>query len=874
MISRHDKRNFRRLRTHANPQQALIIILCCLGLFITPGAAQAIAIDWNAAVSGNWGTAGNWNPVAVPGTTDDVLISATGNPYTVTLDLNPTVNSFILNSADAQFISWNKTINIYGDSWIQAGKANLYGTTWNGNLFNAGELTLQSNTTINGGLLNSGSLIMPSGANVIFSGSVDNSGDITIDSGSSVTISGGTFNMAGGATFEGGGSINVRSNANLVLAGAYSNGASPLLIADNDTQVSGPGTLTNSSTLTLANGGAINTALVNNGVMEVQGDSYSAWVLDIGGPATNNGTINLNSYNNNTSLDNPVLNFHQGLVNNGTLVMRTGGNGTGSNSTTLSGGTSGTVSNSVGGTIDIQAGGNRYIKAHLNNQGTIEIAATTRFERNNGDYINDGSININAGGDLNVSAIHSWSGSGNLTGNGGNVIFSGNGSSAGSSWNNGGDLRLNSGNLTLQSFQNMANTGSIDVEDGVLWFNSNGSFDNSGDITIDSGSSVTISGGTFNMAGGATFEGGGSINVRSNANLVLAGAYSNGASPLLIADNDTQVSGPGTLTNSSTLTLANGGAINTALVNNGVMEVQGDSYSAWVLDIGGPATNNGTINLNSYNNNTSLDNPVLNFHQGLVNNGTLVMRTGGNGTGSNSTTLNIGTGSVLVNQGMGHIIMEGGGNRIINGTVANKAKLSVATNITMGTADSDHTNSGTLILLDDSTATILGNSFTNQAGGLLGGNGTFNASTSGIVNEGTVAPGESPGLLTITGDFIQRAGGILDIELSGLIAGSEFDRLTVSGTANLAGILNVSLLDGFDPILGNSFDFLLAGNILGDFDQVLLPSLSGKIFDLSFTDTTASLTVVASPVPLPPSLYMFGLALLALGAYRTRKTVG
>lgn len=365
------------------------------------------------------------------------------------------------------------------------------------------------------------------------------------------------------------------------------------------------------------------------------------------------------------------------------------------------------------------------------------------------------------------------------------------------------------------------------------------------------------------------------FSLRSNANLTLNGTFSNIASYLLIADNSTQVSGPGTLSNDSTMLLANGGAINTTFVNNGVMDVQGDSWSTWTLDVGGVATNNGTINLTSYNDTTSLDNPILNFHQGLTNNGTIVMRTStygsGSGSGANSTTLNIGSGGVLVNQGLGHIILEGGGTRIINGTVANQGSLSAATNITLGTAGSDHSNSGTLTLLNNSVATIYGNSFTNLAGGVLGGIGTFNANATGILNQGTVSPGQSPGLLSITGDYTQAAGGILDIEIGGLLAGTEFDRLLVSGDANLAGTLNVTVLNGFDPAIGSTFDFLVAGSRLGTFDQLLFSGLTGKSFDITYGSNFASLTVVASAVPLPPSVYLFGFALVGLVGVARRR---
>ena len=52
------------------------------------------------------------------------------------------------------------------------------------------------------------------------------------------------------------------------------------------------------------------------------------------------------------------------------------------------------------------------------------------------------------------------------------------------------------------------------------------------------------------------------------------------------------------------------------------------------------------------------------------------------------------------------------------------------------------------------------------------------------------------------------------IEIFGLNAGMEYDVLAISGTASLAGTLNVDLFDPgsglFAPSLGDSFDILMA----------------------------------------------------------------
>jgi hypothetical protein len=59
---------------------------------------------------------------------------------------------------------------------------------------------------------------------------------------------------------------------------------------------------------------------------------------------------------------------------------------------------------------------------------------------------------------------------------------------------------------------------------------------------------------------------------------------------------------------------------------------------------------------------------------------------------------------------------------------------------------------------------ISANSPLQIQGGLVGGIGTINAS---VNSSGTLSPGTSPGLLTITGDYIQTAAGTMAIELAG-----------------------------------------------------------------------------------------------------------
>jgi hypothetical protein len=100
-----------------------------------------------------------------------------------------------------------------------------------------------------------------------------------------------------------------------------------------------------------------------------------------------------------------------------------------------------------------------------------------------------------------------------------------------------------------------------------------------------------------------------------------------------------------------------------------------------------------------------------------------------------------------------------------------------------------------------------GNIFTssglNIQGGTLKGSGTI---TGNVFNGGTVAPGASPGTLTIAGNYSQTAAGTLAVEINGLTAGTQYDQLVVNGTVALAGGLTVS--SGFTPSQGDGFQII------------------------------------------------------------------
>ena len=143
---------------------------------------------------------------------------------------------------------------------------------------------------------------------------------------------------------------------------------------------------------------------------------------------------------------------------------------------------------------------------------------------------------------------------------------------------------------------------------------------------------------------------------------------------------------------------------------------------------------------------------------------------------------------------------------------------------------------------------LIANTALNLQGGVLAGNGII---TGDVNNTGSiVAPGNSPGALTITGNYVQSAAGILQIEIGGA-TNTQFDRITVRGNANLGGALTVSLINDFVPAISSTFKIMDYGSHTGSFATVgNLSSKSGLTFIPLYSTTDVTLKT-ARAVYLP-----------------------
>jgi len=179
------------------------------------------------------------------------------------------------------------------------------------------------------------------------------------------------------------------------------------------------------------------------------------------------------------------------------------------------------------------------------------------------------------------------------------------------------------------------------------------------------------------------------------------------------------------------------------------------------------------------------------------------------------------------------------------------------------------------------TGTI--NGFVSNHGLINGGSGlAFNGLVSGEGNyaghvafNGGFSPGNSPA--SVTGEYFTFGpGNILTMELGGTALGTEYDHLIATGEFTLGGTLDVELINGFVPSLGNTFD-LFDGPMNCEFSTLDLPTLSGGLYwDTGQLYNTGVITVSAQSgvVPEPFSLAFMGIAFAGVVARVRRRRRG
>lgn len=253
---------------------------------------------------------------------------------------------------------------------------------------------------------------------------------------------------------------------------------------------------------------------------------------------------------------------------------------------------------------------------------------------------------------------------------------------------------------------------------------------------------------------------------------------------------------------------------------------------------------------NTYTGNTLIDNGILALGHAtntLANNGAINVNGGTLALGTNTDTVGAVTltsGSIT---GSGAGRLTGTSYGVQSGTISAKLGGSGAlTKTTAGTVTISSDNSGGggytgAIAVNAGTLIVNGNVSTSiqttvASGATLGGTGTVGALT--IQSGGTHAPGNSPGIQPV-GNYTQN--GILAMEINGLTAGTQHDRVDVTGTVNITGS-SLSLTSTGYTAVNNDLIFILLNNdldtITGTFaglvDGASVGIIGGKEFKISY----------------------------------------
>jgi T5SS/PEP-CTERM-associated repeat protein len=371
-----------------------------------------------------------------------------------------------------------------------------------------------------------------------------------------------------------------------------------------------------------------------------------------------------------------------------------------------------------------------------------------------------------------------------------------------------------SGNGTLT----ISGTGSQVISDGTTVIGSNGS----GTVSITGGGKITTKSTTLGngatASGTVTVSGTGSRWETTSGTLVIgnggsgqftvSGSATAKTSTIYLAG---QANSSGTLTVTDSGSRLEAGQIRAGVASTGSITVKdGGELQTTQLLLGATTTGKGEIDLRGSG---SLVNASGYTMIGWLGEGSVTVAEGATLRGtvriafdaSSKGTLNIGAaeGSAAAAAGTVDaataIFGNGNGTIVFNHTdtdykfaaeIQGSGTLKQISGTTLLTGNSTSfsgttTISGGTLLVGDNTGGTLGGTVSVQSGGTLGGSGTVGTTT--VASGGTISPGNSVGTLTVNGNATFASGSTYRVE----IAGASADLLTISGTASLAGTIQL-----------------------------------------------------------------------------------
>ncbi len=341
------------------------------------------------------------------------------------------------------------------------------------------------------------------------------------------------------------------------------------------------------------------------------------------------------------------------------------------------------------------------------------------------------------------------------------------------------------------------------------------------------------SGAIVNLGGSFTTDTFDGLSIEAGATINLTGKLDNSA-----ADNP-QSDGTLALDDSTgPLSLDGGeiyqGEITTSGNNDLVATTGGGTLDGVTLD--------GTLDMTQFMGSFSLaqfSGSRVNVSNGLTLNGTIELG-GASGTSNAGDlvfgSLDDGVAQTISGSGTIQFGQDNAGDVLFN--TSNEA-LTVGPNITI--------QGGLHSYIEAPAAAIVNlGTIENTSGGSL----VFQAD---LTNAGTIDPGT--GTMAVT-NYTQTTSGVLKIAIGGI---SQYGVLAIAGIAQLDGTLNVTLVNAYIPNVGDAFQILTFGQLLGDFGAMNgLDAGGGNQFASDHTNTALTLTVSNNGNAPNPIVYWSG----------------
>ncbi len=506
------------------------------------------------------------------------------------------------------------------------------------------------------------------------------------------------------------------------------------------------------------------------------------------------------------------------------------------------------------GSLTISGGGSVYVGDAASGFGLQDVLIVSD---SNGSGTNGGHLEIYHGSTVDNQG--SFAILGNLTGEYGWATVDG----AGTSWTNNGSL-----------FVGFSGSGALSIQGGGSVSNIDGSVGHWGPDSAGA-VSVTGSGSTWENTGDLALGrmgGVGTLTISDSGTVYVGDAASSGGRDdcLVVSDADASGSEGGHLYlyNGSTLHHGSYAILGDDVNEHGWATVDGGSswtnskslvvgYSGTgtlsVQDGGTVSNADGWIGFNTVSMGTvTIDGPGSSWTNngplavGFSGSGTLNVQNGGSvsstdgwigyWTGATATATVQGTGSSWMNSGGLYIGTQGSGTMAVEG-----GGEVTTTHVSLGRTGVGP-ESGTLEI-DDGSLDVAGSLVIDQTGRVDFSGGTIRARTiddpygkfnwtGGSLEIGTfqgdldnpsgnLVPGLSPGLARVTGDYIQGADALLEIEIDGPVPTVGYDQVKVGGNVQLDGTLDLLVSHALPLNVGETFVLIDAlGDVLGKFESI------------------------------------------------------